>query len=322
MRGVKIIGTGSARPNKTLTNDELAKLVDTSDEWITSRTGIKSRYISDGVSTTQLAVEAAQKAIEEAKISVLEIDMIVVGTLTPDLLMPSAACMVQSELGAVNATAFDISAACSGFIYGSKIAINAIRCEDAKTVLVIGAEVLSKIVDWQDRNTCVLFGDGAGAAIYQESEENKILGVYTQSEGNVKALSLNGVPLSNCFLQTTKENDSDFYIKMDGREVYKFAISVAPLCIEKVLEKANMDVSEINHVILHQANERIMDMAAKKIDIDQSKFFKNLDTYGNTSAASIPIALDEAKSEFKPGEKIVLVGFGGGLTWGSILFEW
>jgi len=321
MVGVKISGIGSARPETILTNDGLAKIVETSDEWITTRTGIKSRYISNGISTTDLAVEAAKKAMAEANISAKDIDMIIVATLTPDLFMPSAACMVQIELGAINATAFDIGAACSGFVYASKIATNAIRCGTEKIVLVIGAEVLSKVVDWKDRNTCVLFGDGAGAVVYEATDVNKVLSIYTQSAGNINALSLDGFPVKNCFTEAA-EPKTESYIKMDGREVYKFAIAVVPLCIEKVLENTEFTVADVDHFILHQANERILDTAAKKINIDKSKFFKNLDKYGNTSAASIPIALDEAKANFKAGDKIIMVGFGGGLTWGSILFEW
>lgn len=320
MKGVKISGIGSSKAGYILTNEELSTIVDTSDEWITTRTGIKSRYISNGQTTTELATKAAALALKNANIEASALDMIIVATITPDLFMPSTACMVQSALGAINSTAFDISAACSGFIYGSKIAINSIRCGDVKKVLVIGAEVLSKTINWQDRNTCVLFGDGAGAVIYEATDNNKILNMYTQSDGkNGCSLTLNSTPLKNCLIE---EKLVTPYMQMDGREVYKFATNIVPICIEKVLQNTEVKLSDIKHFILHQANERILDAVAKKMKIDKSLFFKNLDKYGNTSAASIPIALYEAKANFNTGDKIVLVGFGGGLTWGSLLLEW
>ncbi|OOO00242.1 MAG: 3-oxoacyl-ACP synthase [Epulopiscium sp. Nele67-Bin004] len=320
MRGVKISGTGSAKPTKTLTNDDISKIVDTSDEWITTRTGIKSRYISSGETTVQLATDAAILALKNANLNALQLDLIIVATITPDQMMPTTAAMVQNNIGAKNATAFDISAACSGFVFGSKIAVDAIKSGSNKTVLVIGAELLSKVVDWSDRNTCVLFGDGAGAAVYEQTEHNKILDVATGTDGTLgQVLRLNNRNINNCLVNT---EEVEKYMVMDGKEVYRFATNVVPKSISNIVETAGLTLSDINYFILHQANERMIDSIAKKLGIDGEKFIKNLATHGNTSAASIPIALDEAKHKFKTGDKIVLTGFGGGLTWGSILLEW
>ncbi len=318
MNGVRISGLGSAKPDKLVSNQELSKFVETTDEWITTRTGIKSRYISTGETTVELSVRAARAALSNANLEPSEIDLIIVATITPDKMMPSTACEVQSILGANNATSFDIVAACSGFVYATKIAVDAIRVGSNKKALIIGAEVLSKAVDWNDRTTCVLFGDGAGAVIYEQSDVNKILNIYTGSKGS-QALDLDHTPINNCFIHNDLTAN---FIKMDGREVYKFATSVVPLCISKVLEGTGYSLSCIKKFILHQANERILDSVAKKLDIDKDLFFKNLNEYGNTSAASIPIALDEIKPTLNKGDLLILAGFGGGLTWGSILLEW
>lgn len=320
MNGVKISGIGKAVPRYEMTNDNLSEIVDTSDEWIRSRTGIGSRYISTGETTTELAIQAGREACIQAGIEPGEIDLIIVATITPDYVMPSTACMVQDALGAIHATAFDIAAACSGFLYGARLATDAIRIGSAQHVLVIGAEVLSKTVDWQDRSTCVLFGDGAGAAIFSKNHKNNILSVYTESNGTGgKALTLPGRPLSNCFI--TKQEGHN-YMYMDGKEVYRFATTVVPVSIQKVLDDASFTVDDIDYYILHQANARIMDSVASKLKVPKEKFFKNLDTHGNTSAASIPIALYDAAKAFKTGDKIILSGFGGGLTWGSMLLRW
>ena len=320
MNGVKISGLGKALPNNRMTNEDLAKLVDTSDEWIRTRTGIGSRHISKGETTTKLAVQAAKEAIEKADLDPLEIDLIIVATITPDYIMPSTACMVQEEIGADNATAFDITAACSGFIYGTKIAIEAIKVGSAKNVLVIGAEVLSRAVDWKDRSTCVLFGDGAGAAIFSKHEKDNIINLYTKSNGRKgNALTLPGRPLSNCHIENTTTLG---YMTMDGQEVYRFATTVVPMSIQEVIKDTPYTLDEIDCFILHQANERIMDSVASRLKVPKEKFFKNLENYGNTSAASIPMALYDAASSLKTGDKVVLAGFGGGLTWGSILLCW
>ncbi|MGL6174442.1 MAG: beta-ketoacyl-ACP synthase III, partial [Cellulosilyticaceae bacterium] len=303
-----------------VTNDELSKKVDTSDEWIKSRTGISSRYLSQGETTTELATNAAKAALADGGIEPGEIDLIIVATITPDHVMPSTACLVQAAIGATNATAFDIEAACSGFIYASMIGTDSIKIGRNQTVLIIGAETLSKTVNWEDRSTCVLFGDGAGAVIYQKHHTNHIISIYSESDGTGgKALTLEGRKLNNLYVQNETPLD---YMYMDGREVYRFATTVVPESINKVLEDTTYKVEDVDMFILHQANSRIMDSVAKKLNIDNSKFYKNLDKYGNTSAASIPIALSEAREFLKPGDKVILSGFGGGLTWGSMLLQW
>ncbi|ONI39625.1 3-oxoacyl-ACP synthase [Candidatus Epulonipiscium fishelsonii] len=318
MRGVKIVGTGMCMPKYILTNEELSSFIDTSDEWIAQRTGIRQRRIVTDENTIDLSVKAAKEATEG--IDPLEIDLIIVGTVSPHQVIPSVACSVQAQLGATNAMAFDISAACSGFIYGSKIAVEAIRCGSAKKALVIGAEVLSKVVDWSDRGTCILFGDGAGAVLYEQTDVNKILAFDVGSNGMLgQTLSLENQAQNNPLI---KNEYSPSFIKMDGRAVYRFAVNVVPISIKKALEKAQVNIDEIKLFVLHQANERIISSVAKNLNVDLNLFFKNLDKYGNTSGASIPIALHEAKSNLKNGDKIVLTGFGGGLTWGSIVVQW
>lgn len=320
MNGVKIVGIGKALPSNQVTNDDLSQIVDTTDEWIKSRTGISARCLSQGETTTQLAIDAAKAAMLDGGITPEAIDLIIVATITPDYVMPSTACLVQEAIGAVHATAFDISAACSGFLYASMLATDAIKVGRSQTALIIGAEVLSKVVDWKDRATCVLFGDGAGAAVYQKTHKNNIINIYSESDGSSgDALTLSGRKLNNPYF---KEDIEQGYMYMDGRAVYRFATTVVPTSIEKVLEGTDVSVADVDMFILHQANERIMDSVAKKLGVDHEKFFKNLDRYGNTSAASIPIALSEAKEYLKPGDKVVLCGFGGGLTWGSMLLEW
>lgn len=320
MQGVKICGLGKALPDFTVTNDELAKFLDTSDEWIMARTGIRERRISKGETTTFLATQAAKEAIADGKIEPGLLDYIIVATVSPDYTMPSTACMVQGAIGASNATCFDITAACSGFIYASEIAVNFIRCGVAKNVLVIGAEVLSKGLDWEDRRTCVLFGDGAGAAIYTASEEEKVLKIVTASDGSrAMNLTLPALPISHYFYQSEMKS---LTLDMDGHEVYKFALTEVPKSIKQVVNESGYKVEDIDRFILHQANERIIDSVANKLKVDTEKFFKNIASYGNTSAATIPIAMTEAKHLFKPGDKIVLSGFGAGLTWGSMLLVW
>lgn len=320
MYGVKCLGVGKALPKYCMTNEEMSKIVDTSDEWITSRTGIKQRYLSTGESTTDLAVEAAKEAIEKAHIKASDIDMVIVATITPDYVMPSVACRVQAAIGAECATAFDITAACSGFLYGAKIATDAIKAGSATNVLVIGAEVLSKTVDWTDRGTCVLFGDGAGAAIFSKHHKNHIINIYTESNGvGGNVLTLPGTGLKNCIAE---EQPLSPHMYMDGRAVYKFATTVVPTSIEKVLEGTSYTLEDVRYFILHQANARIMDSVAKKLGVSSDKFFKNLNHYGNTSSASIPMALYDVSQQLNAGDVIILSGFGGGLTWGSMLLTW
>lgn len=301
----RIIGTGSYIPEKIITNDDLAKQVDTSDEWISSRTGIKRRHITyDG--TTYMATEAARKACINAGINPKDLDIIILATTSGDCYFPSGACEVQGAIGAVNAAAFDISAACSGFIYGLHILYGFISSGIYKTGLVIGGETLSKIVDWEDRSTCVLFGDGAGAVVV-ESSDYGIIEASVCSDGNKAE-----------FLTCKK------YIQMDGQEIFRFAVKKVPESIEKVLKSGKIEKEAIKYFILHQANERIIRSVAKRLEVPISKFPMNLMEYGNTSAASIPILLDELNRSQKlnKGDLLIFSGFGAGLTWGTMLLTW
>lgn len=326
MNKVQVIGTGSYVPSRVVSNEDLSCIVDTSDEWISSRTGIKERRISEGEDTSVMATKAAIKAIERAKIKPEDIDLIIVATITPDCFTPSTACMVQSNINAVNATCFDISAACSGFVYGLNIATQFIRTGVAKTVLVVGAETLSKIVDWKDRSTCVLFGDGAGAAVLKSSDKEGILSVYSGSEGNKgHTLTCSALPVNNPYIREEEVNRTiKDRINMDGREVFRFAVKTIINGIDRLLKEANCSLEDIKYIVPHQANYRIIEAAAKRLDISEEKFYINVDKYGNTSSASIAIALDEMvrKNLIQSGDKILLIGFGGGLTYGGLIIEW
>ena len=320
MYGVKICGVGRAIPEMEHTNDDIAKFIDTSDEWIASRTGIKSRHISTGQTTTDLAVLAGKEALLESSVGVRDIDLVIVATVTPDGTMPSTACSVAKHLEINHATCFDITAACSGFIYASEIAVNFIQSGSYKNALIIGADVFSKVLNWEDRNTCVLFADGAGAAVYTTSDENKILKICTQSNG--EGYDLITLPILAKANRFNQAEVADAYVQMNGREVYKFATTTVPQNILDTLEDTGYTTEDVSLFVLHQANARIMDSVAKKLDVSPEKFFKNLHHYGNTSAASIPIALVDAKASLKSGDKVVLSGFGAGLTWGSMLMIW
>jgi 3-oxoacyl-[acyl-carrier-protein] synthase-3 len=326
MNKVQVIGTGSYVPSKVVSNEDLSCIVDTSDEWISSRTGIRERRISEGEDTAEMASKAALKAIENAGIKAEDIDLIILGTATPNSFIPSTACIVQSNIQAVNATCFDISAACSGFVYGLDIATQFIRTGSCKTALVIGAETLSKIINWEDRNTCVLFGDGASAAILKASEVEGILSICRGSDGSKgQALISNAVPVKNPYV--SKENldkQMDATIKMDGREIFKFAVKVIVQGIEKLLADANCSLEDIKYIVPHQANSRIIEAAARKLGISEEKFYLNLDKFGNTSAATIGLALDDMVQNnlLEHGDKILLIGFGGGLTYGGLIVEW
>ncbi len=318
----RIIGTGSCMPEHVVTNDDLAKIVDTNDEWISSRTGIRKRCITDKDNTAGLSAKASKMALENAGIGAEEIDLIIVATLSPDYYVPSVSCMVQSEIGAVNAFCFDLNAACSGFLFALNTVNAYIKAGMIKNALIVGAEVLSKLVDWTDRGTCVLFGDGAGAAVVSASEEGGVCQTIVGAEGaKGMVLTCPGRSLDNL---CAKEERQKGYISMDGQEVFKFAVKRVPQCICEVCEKANTPLEDVKYFILHQANERILFSVAKHLKIDNQKFPMDLHNYGNTSAASIPILLDEMnqKGELCRGDKIVLAGFGGGLTWGSALLEW
>ncbi|ACL75062.1 beta-ketoacyl-ACP synthase III [Ruminiclostridium cellulolyticum] len=323
---VGIIGTGSFVPEKILTNNDLEKIVDTSDEWIIKRTGISERRILDDETPTYtMGIEAAKRALEDANLNAEDIDLIIVSTETPDFMSPSMACIIQGAIGAVNATAFDINAACTGFIYSLAVAQQFIANGVYKHALLIGCEGLSRIVDWKDRNTCILFGDASGAVVLGEVEEGYgILDTFLGSNG---AEGMN-ITIPNLYLsQEEKEkrvNGKYNSIWMDGKEVFKFAVKAMSAATMHVLDKLNMDINELDFIFPHQANTRIIDGAIKKLGITDDKIHYIINKYGNISSASIPVAMDEAKQEgkLKRGDKIVLVAFGGGLTWGSIAVKW
>lgn len=318
----KIVGVGAYTPSNIVTNDDLSKVVDTNDEWIVTRTGMRERRISTGEDTSYMATQACLEALKNANIKAEDVDHIIVATVTPDMFCPSVACLVQKNIGAINASSMDINAACSGFLYALKLANSLIKSGESKVTLIVGAETLSKVTDWSDRRTCVLFGDAAGAAVVKASEEKGILAVHTMAEGDKgEALQINGLPVNNPY---TNKEDNDHYISMNGQEVFKFATRVIVEAVNKVLEKSGVDIDEIKYVVPHQANLRIIDYASKKINLPIEKFYVNLSKYGNTSSASIPLALSEMYSDGKieKGDKIILVGFGGGLTYGSAIIEW
>lgn len=325
-RNVGIIGTGSSLPDKVVTNNDMEKMVDTNDEWIRTRTGICERRISDeNTATSDLSTAAALKALESAGLKPEDIDLIIVATVTPDMAFPSTACIVQKNLGAYNASAFDIEAACSGFVYGLAIAESFVKTGYYRHVLVIGAETLSKITDFTDRNTCVLFGDGAGAVVVSEVPENYgILSTYIGADG--RGGDLLKMPAGGSRLPASEETVRNrlHYIKMDGSEVFKFAVRIMEEAAEKALEKCGMNKEDIDYLIPHQANIRIIDAAVRRLKISNDKVYVNVDKYGNMSAASVAIALDEANRDgfLKDGDIVVLVGFGGGLTWGSAVLRW
>ncbi|MBA5851690.1 ketoacyl-ACP synthase III [Clostridium sp. cel8] len=323
MNKVEIIGTGSYLPKNIVTNDDLSKIVDTNDSWIKSRTGIEQRRISQGENTSDMATKAAVKAIKDANISADEIEFIIVATATPDNFLPSTACIVQKNINALNATCFDISAACSGFIYALDIATQFIKAGRAKTILIIGAEVLSKILDWKDRSTCILFGDGAAAAVLKQGEKDSMRAFFTGSDGRLgESLICQAKAVDNPYMKTEVKRARSV-VKMDGKEIFRFAVKIMDKCIRKLLEQSNSSIDEIKCIIPHQANLRIIEAASKRLNIPLDRFYINLDKYGNTSAASVGIALDEVrrKYDFKSGDKIILVGFGGGLTYGGVVFE-
>lgn len=320
---IKILGTGSFLPENVATNDFLSTIMDTSDEWISSRTGIRERRLVKTETTVSMSAEAAKRALEDAGIGAEELDLIIVGTLTGDHITPSAACEVQAAVGAGNAVAFDINAACSGFIFGMNTAYAYMTCGLAKKALVIGAETLSKIMDWNDRSTCVLFGDGAGAAVLGISEgEGGVLGFEQGSDGaKGMVLSCADRQNNNPFVKNSTNLD---YVHMDGQEVYKFAVTTVPASIQRVLGEVNLQAEDIKYFLLHQANIRIIQSVAKRLHVPMERFPISLDHCGNISAASVPILLDEVnkKGMLQKGDKIVMSGFGGGLTWGTCVVEW
>ena len=325
-RTVSIIGTGSYVPEKILTNADLSRMVNTSDEWITTRTGIKERRIAGKDEfTSDMAAKAALKAIKQAKISPTEINLILVATATPDMLFPATACFVQKKIGATNAACLEISAACAGFLFGIEIAQQFITSHTHDTVLVIGAEKLTSITNWTDRNTCVLFGDGAGAAILRHrGSTHGVISTHIGSDGQYTDILF--MPGGGSRYPITRENvDLNLVtIHMNGKEVYKQAVTAMLRAAKKALEQAGLSIHDIACVIPHQANVRIINAIADRLGISRDKMFVNLDRYGNTSAAAVAIALDEANrsGRIKSGDYILMVVFGGGLTWASTIIEW
>jgi 3-oxoacyl-[acyl-carrier-protein] synthase III len=325
-RSVSIIGTGSYVPEKRLTNEDLSKIVETNDDWITTRTGIKERRIAaKDENTSDMAARAALKAIEQAKISSEEIELILVATATPDMIFPATACFVQKKIGARNAACLDISAACAGFLFGLEIGQQFITSHTYDTVLLIGAEKLTSITNWTDRNTCVLFGDGAGAAILRHrGSAHGVISTHIGSDGQFSDILFMPGGGSRCPITRDNVDLNLNTIHMTGKEVYKQAVTAMIEASKKVLDQAGLSIHDIACVIPHQANLRIIEAIGDRLKIPLERFYVNLDRYGNTSAAAVAIALDEANrtGRIKSGDYVLMVVFGGGLTWASTIIEW
>lgn len=319
----KIIGTGSYVPEKILKNDDLAQFVETSDEWIRERTGVEQRHVMTGETTADMAVKAAQKAIESAGINPEEVDMIIVSSVSSNLILPNTACYVQEQIGAVNATCFDINTACTGFMMAYNTVQSYINTGLIETALIIGAEGLSRIVDWSDRGTCILFGDGAGAAIVRK-DENAVFETVMHADGKGgSALTCDTAYASRKRAfdeeEVVESEVDNTYVRMDGKEVFRFAVKQVPMCIEELMEKMNITEADIDMFILHQANKRIIQGIVKRLGIAEEKAPMNVMKYGNTSSACIPILLDELVNDgkIKDGDRIIMSGFGAGLTWAA-----
>jgi 3-oxoacyl-[acyl-carrier-protein] synthase-3 len=325
-RTCSIISVGSYVPEKVLTNSDLEKIVETTDEWITTRTGIKARRIAaDNEFTSDMAAKAAIRAMQQGKITADQIDLIIVATITPDMPFPATACLVQHKIGARRAAAFDVEAACSGFIYALEIGQQFIMSRTYETVLVIGAEKLSSIVDWKDRNTCVLFGDGAGAAILQHRPEaHGLLTACMGAEGDKAELLCMPGGGSRCPATIESVTSGLHHLRMDGKETFKSAVTAMYTAGQEALRRCEIDVSHIKCVIPHQANRRIIDAVTERLGVKPEQVFVNLDKYGNTSAASVAIALDEAvqQGRIQRGDLVLMVVFGAGLTWAAAVIEW
>ena len=317
----RIVGTGSYVPEQIVTNDDLAKIVDTNDEWIRTRTGIRQRRLVTAEGTSQMAARAARKALEQSGVKPEEIELIILGTSSQDYCFPSGACEVQAMIGAVNAVCYDLSAACTGFVYALNTAHAFIKAGIYRTALIIGSDVLSKLIDWSDRSTCVLFGDGAGAAVVK-ADETGVLGMRMYSDGTKGDVLTCGARTNGNFLLGKKPELG--YMTMNGQEVFKFAVKKVPEVIRQVLEDTQTPMEEIRYFVLHQANMRIIESVAKRLKADPEKFYKNMDRHGNTSAASIPVALNELAEAGRliPGQTVACLGFGAGLTWGGMLFQY
>jgi 3-oxoacyl-[acyl-carrier-protein] synthase-3 len=324
--GIAITGSGSAAPEVSLDNHQLSQMVETSDEWIRARTGIRERRVADAQgSLSAIAATAAQKAIAMAGIAATDLDLIILATSTSDDLFGTA-CQIQTLLGASQAVAFDMTAACSGFVFGMVTAAQFIRTGAYNNVLLIGADVLSRWVDWSDRGTCILFGDGAGAVVMQACESDRFLGFELRSDGTLKkSLQLAYTAQNKEIVKGVNVSQGTYQpITMNGKEIYRFAVQKVPEVIEKALFRANLSADDVDWLLLHQANQRILDAVAERLNIPAEKVLSNLAHYGNTSAASIPLALDEAvrQGKVKPGDIIASAGFGAGLTWGAAIFQW
>ncbi len=321
-----ITGWGMYVPEPVLTNDDISKLVDTNDEWIRDRTGIRERHIArENEFPSTLGVEAAIKALQVANLAPTELDLIICTSSSPEYIFPATACIIQDQIGATKAGAFDLQAACTGFIFATNMAAQAIRSGSIKSALVVGTEVLSRFVNWKDRNTCILFGDGAGAFVLQASDvPGGVLSAVMHSDGSgANSLTILGGGSHYPATETTLHEGKHF-VQMDGKEVFRFATRVMGRAALEALEQAKMTTNDVQWIIPHQANYRIIETAAKYLKMPLDKFVINVERYGNTSTASIPIATVEAlqKSQIKPKDKIVFVGFGGGLTWGAMVVEW
>lgn len=323
MSNVGIAGTGAYVPSLAVTNDDISELVETNDEWIMKRTGIRERRISQGEDTSDMASKAALCALERADVDPRDVDLIIVATISPDMFIPSVACLVQSKIGADDAACFDINVACSGFVYAMEIAQSMMKSMNYKNALIIGSETLSKVINWKDRSTCILFGDGAGAAVLKRTEEPGIMKSYLKSEGKKgDALTIGGADFNTPFSKESVERDRHIY--MNGGDVLKFAVNALADSVNKVLDETGLSMDDIKYIVPHQANVRIIQSAAKKLHTDLDKFYINLERYGNTSSASVPIALNEMyeKGMLKKGDKFILVAFGGGLTYAATMIEW
>ncbi len=318
----KIKSTGSYVPEKIITNDMLSQYVDTSDEWIRSRSGIEKRHFSEGENTSDIAAKAALDILKNGNINPLDIDLIIVATVSPDYTTPSTACLVQSKIGASHAVAFDLSAACSGFIFSVSVADKFIKTGVYRNALVIGAEVLSKHLNFKDRSTCVLFGDGAGGVFLEKAEEGGILAEEMGSDGG-RGMSLTCAEKKASHIFNSAQAAGDSFLHMDGRAIFDFATRQTPKCILHLLEKSGVSIEQLKYVIPHQANARIVEIISRKTKIPLEKFYMNISEYSNTSAATIPIALNEMmqKGFLQAGDYILMAGFGGGLTWGGLLIK-
>lgn len=316
----RISGTGSYLPEKVLTNADLEKLVETNDEWIRERTGITQRHVAaEGQTTSDLAYEASLRAMQAAGVSPSEIDLIVVGTTTPDIIFPSTACLLQHKLGANGCAAFDVNAACSGFIFALSVADKFVRSGSSKCALVVGAETLTRMLDWSDRGTCVLFGDGAGAVVLKPSSEPGVMSTHLHADGAHKHLLYNPVGVSAGF--KLDEKNAGVRVMMTGNEVFKVAVKTLDAVVEETLAANNLQKSDIDWLVPHQANLRIISATAKRLDMPMERVVITVDKHGNTSSASVPMALDHAirSGKIQPGQLVLMEAFGGGFTWGSAL---